>query len=124
MRLIAAAVLLATLNCATPTEPGAATGSITLRYGQTATAGGIRISFTDVLDSRCPQDVICVWAGDAAVRLQSGAESVVLHTNGTVGAAAGKLDGVTMTLTEVRPEPVSSRETRKSDYEITLRVSR
>ena len=123
MRFVVAAVLLAGISCSSPTAPGAGTSTITLRFGQTATVGGTRISFTDVADSRCPKDVACVWAGDAAVRLESGAESVVLHTNGTVGAATSKLAGATVTLTEVRPEPVSTNPMKKTDYEITLRVS-
>ena len=124
MRHLLAAVLLAGISgCASPTDPGPATSAITLRFGQAATVGGARISFTDVDDSRCPKGVACVWAGDAAVRLESGAESVVLHTNGTVGAATSKLAGATVTLTEVRPEPVASNPAKKTDYEITLRVS-
>ena len=82
------------------------------------------MSFTEIVDSRCPKDVVCVWAGDAAVRLESGAESLVLHTNRTAGEATGKLGSVNVTLVDVRPEPITASEVKKTDYLVTLRVSK
>ena len=65
----------------------------------------------------------CVWPGDAAVRLESGGEVLVLHTNGSAGPVEGKLAGLTITLIEVKPEPVGSGETKKTDYSVTIRTS-
>jgi hypothetical protein len=123
MRLILAALLIATVACSSsPTEPGAPGSTIALRYGETATVANTRISFTEIVDSRCPKDVVCAWAGDAAVHLESAGASVVLHTNGAAGSASGILGGLTLTLVEVKPEPVSTTDMRKADYVATLRV--
>lgn len=123
MRLLITAILIANVSCSSsPTEPGPAGGGVTLRFGQAATVAGTRISFTDITDSRCPKDVTCAWAGDAAVRLESGSESVVLHSNPGVGASSATLAGVTVTLVEVTPDPVSTVETKKTDYRATIRV--
>ena len=119
-----AALLIANVGCSSsPTEPGSTAGTVTLRYGGTVTVAGKSVSFTEIADSRCPKDVVCVWAGDAAVSLESGNESVVLHTNPSSGASEAKLAGLTITLVEVKPEPVGSSETKKSDYVITIRAS-
>ena len=124
MRLALAALLLLSISCSTsPTEPGSGASTVTLRYGETATLGSIRVTFTDINDSRCPKGVACVWVGDAAARLESGADVLVLHTNSAAGATSGKIAGVNVSLADVQPEPVASQETKKTDYRITLRVS-
>ena len=91
-----------------------------MRYGSTVTINGTRISFTEINDSRCAKEVVCVWAGDAAVRLESGTEQIVLHTNPTAGPAEGTLGGVKMTLVEVKPERAGSEPPKKTDYVVTI----
>ena len=56
-------------------EAGTASGGDTLRvaFGRAGTHGGsgVRATFlTLVSDSRCPTDALCVWEGDAVVRLR------------------------------------------------------
>lgn len=124
MRLILAALLLAGVACSSsPTEPGATGGTIALPYGETTTVADTRISFSEIVDSRCPKDVVCAWAGDAAVHLQSGSASLVLHTNESAGSPSGVLAGLTITLLEVKPEPISSGGTSKTAYVARLRVA-
>lgn len=119
-----AALLVATIGCSSPTAAGSANGTVEIRYGDTATVSGTRLFFSDIVDSRCPKDVVCAWAGDAAVRLESGSEAVVLHTNPGSGPATGTLAGMTLTLLDVEPEPVGSNPPKKSDYVATIRTSR
>jgi hypothetical protein len=124
MRHLTLALLFTIMACnSTPSEPSHQAGSVlTLRYGRSAIVAGTRVTFADVVaDSRCPKDVVCVWAGDAAVRLESGAESIVLHTAAAAGSTSGRLGGVTLTLEDVKPDPVSTVETKKTDYVISLR---
>ena len=59
-----------------------------LKVGRRVTVKGtkLRIRFVTVEnDSRCPSDVTCVWAGNAAVRLQLGSgrasKTVTLNTS-------------------------------------------
>lgn len=116
-------LLLATIGCSgSPTEP-AGIRTVTLRFGETASFSGTRITFTDVSDSRCAKDVVCAWAGDAAIRLESGSDSVVLHSNATAGVTAANLGGMHITLIMVRPERLTLDEPKKSEYLVTLRVS-
>lgn len=123
MRLLLALLLSANVACSSsPTEPEGPGGTVVLRYGETTTVANTRVSFTEIVDSRCPKDVVCAWAGDAAVHLQSGNATLVLHTNGSAGASSGMLAGLTITLIDVKPEPVSTAGTRKADFVATLRV--
>lgn len=123
MRTLLAVLLLGTIGCTgSPTEP-AGVRTVTLRFGETASVSGTRITFTDVTDSRCAKDVVCAWAGDAAIRLESGSESVVLHSNATAGVTAANLAGVHITLIGVRPERLTLDEPKKREYLVTLRVS-
>lgn len=71
---IAAASVIITVGCATVdtavvAQPGA---TFSLPVGRTAVVSGhsARITFNRVTnDSRCPIDVVCVWAGDAPIEL-------------------------------------------------------
>jgi hypothetical protein len=59
----------ATVDTAVVAEPGA---TFSLPVGRTAVVSGhsARITFNRVTsDSRCPIDVVCVWAGDAPIEL-------------------------------------------------------
>ena len=125
MRALVAALLLVSLGCSkSPTEPGAGTATAQLRYGETVNILGMRLSFEDITDSRCPKEVACVWEGDAAVQLQSNNERLLLHTTGVAGQASGKLGGADVTLVEVQPQRITLAEMKKTDYVITIRVSR
>jgi hypothetical protein len=101
-----------------------------LAPGQAASLdGGLTVRLEQVLsDSRCPADALCVWAGDAVVRVvvtRSGRPSSTaeLHT------AAGfdrttSYDGLEVSLVKVLPYPVSSGTIAAKDYRATLLVSR
>lgn len=122
--LLAAAIVL--VSCSTsPTQPEP-DQLVTLPYGGTVKVGAsqVPLTFTDINDSRCPRSVTCVWAGDAAVRLESNGESVVLHTNGgTAGSSSAQLRGLTLTLTDVKPERETTDAPDKSAYRATVRVT-
>lgn len=123
MRLVIAVLLIVHAGCLSSPVAPSPDGTATVQFGETVALGQLRVSFADIVDSRCPTEVVCAWDGDAAVRLESGAESIVLHTNQTVGPATGKLSGVTMTLLEVKPRPVTPDGTKKADYVATIRFS-
>jgi hypothetical protein len=66
---LAIAAGCATVDTAVVADPGVA---FALPLGKTATlsSNGTRITFNKVSDdSRCPIDVVCIWAGDAKVEL-------------------------------------------------------
>jgi hypothetical protein len=99
-----------------------------LAPGETARIAGlgILVAFRGVAsDSRCPSDVTCVWAGDAALRIRATegrAEWMPfdLHTNEDPRSAT--IGGHTITVVGLTPEPVSDRTIANERYRVTLRV--
>lgn len=90
--------------------------------------GAAAVSFVAVpQDSRCPSDVVCVWAGDAVARLDllvSGDSARAdLHTNGQAGSARADMHGYVLELVSLAPYPRSGGQIPQEDYTATLRVS-
>lgn len=139
MRLVKASlpvVVLLGLACASvpATVAGAADPALgepfTLKPGATARLGEGRVTvgFTAVTaDSRCPEDVQCVQAGEATV-------SVWLSTPGTpredVRMTTGPRDnpvmagGYELALQALTPVPSTKRTVRPADYRATFVVRR
>jgi hypothetical protein len=95
--------------------------------------GMARIGTSDVVvafrlveqDSRCPIDVQCVWAGDAAVLIDLTKDRrtwtpASLHS--FLEPKAIEFGGYGFRLVEVTPSRVSTRPTRPEDYVIALEV--
>lgn len=90
-----------------------------------------RIKFAAVKeDSRCPADVKCIWAGNAAIQLVvsvggSGGQSLALNTNGMSSLPGeGHYRGYKVRLVELSPYPRTSRKIAAKDYIATLLVTR
>jgi hypothetical protein len=129
LALLAAVIGMAACTHAGPTE--AALGEeFTLRAGESATVGpdSVSVTFTKVTaDSRCPTNVVCVWAGDAGVLLQlSGlgdSEALELHTAAQVGPSRGSFHGYAVQLVDVSPAARAGQPIPADDYSVTLRVT-
>ncbi|HET7292116.1 MAG TPA: hypothetical protein VFM88_06820 [Vicinamibacteria bacterium] len=134
MRSLAAALLTLAVACGGsdmtgPTRRVALGQSFELRVGETATIGGelLVVGFAGVSsDSRCPIDVICVWAGEATVeltlrRLPRPEDIVELKTP---GAPQARYDGYTVEVRALLPAPRASQPTDPSSYVVTLVVER
>jgi hypothetical protein len=123
--------------CASPSgqtsaaaQSGALDQPFTLKPGEqrSINSGGIAVRFEGVAsDSRCPRDVQCITAGEAVVRVTATlpgrpAQQIELRTT-PAGSSAAAGD-FTLTLTDLQPVPVSTQETRASDYRATFVVSK
>jgi hypothetical protein len=121
------------LACAarTPVAPGVSLDSrFTLAPGASAAIEGtsVQVRFDRVSsDSRCPTDVACIQAGDATVRItivsDGATQSDELHT-GAGGPHSTARAGVTISLEELSPQPVSSRPIPPPDYRATFKATR
>lgn len=99
---------------------------VTLAPGETAIVDdGFAVQFVSVLeDSRCPQDVTCVWAGQVRVQIaiRAGSQPVARHEvveNGNVVVA-----GYRVTIVGVQPRPLSTGRIQPGEYRVTLTVSK
>ena len=82
----------------------------------------LQFSITEINDSRCPSDVVCIWEGKADVRLsiespQKG--EIVLSTyNNLVDTFAN----YSFTLIDVSPYPVSTKTIELEDYTVLIKI--
>jgi hypothetical protein len=129
-RIVVLIAALAAAGCFTgPTGPDAVAGQpFELRAGAVSVLpDGTRLTFREVqADSRCPMDVMCVWAGDATVAItltpsKGSAESRELHVQPSGSQIS--YAGYTIALTALAPYPRTSQEIRAADYIATFVVS-
>jgi len=86
----------------------------------------LKFSIIEINDSRCPSDVVCVWAGKADVKIKvespvSG--NLILSTiiNG-MDTNMDTLGNYSFQLIDVSPYPVSTEEIKLEDYNVTLKI--
>jgi len=139
-RILATGLLLAAGACSTMSGPdgtnvaaqlAAASPSpvqITLRHGQERAVDGtvLRLSFLGVVgDSRCPNDVVCVWAGDGVAEIGVSAgegPTVPLRLHTTLEPKFSDWNGVRVTLLELSPAPRATQPIKAADYSVRLQV--
>lgn len=113
----------------TGTTPGADT-TLTLAPGAEAFPLGpvFGVTFLEVReDSRCPMGVMCIWAGNAVVRvgLRLGmGPTVPYDLNSTLDPKSVIFGGYRVTLVGLAPIPAVDTPIPPGDYRATLRVQR
>jgi hypothetical protein len=101
-----------------------------IRLGNPLTVGthALRVTFQEVSeDSRCPADVVCIWAGQVIVVValregehNLGSESLIV---GNAEESAKKIGDYMVEALVVDPYPVSTGAIAPSDYALTLKVT-
>ena len=142
MRISLAALMVATLAaCSTSTSTEVSTTSqnsqtvsqqevgkaFGMKIGDAIAVNDLRLTFQRVeSDSRCPSDVVCVWAGDGEIALkieQSGKAAVAaLHT--TLEPKKTEWNGYTIQLVSLAPAPKSTAQIDPADYRAEILVTR
>jgi hypothetical protein len=116
-----------------PTQVARLGREFKLRAGHQVTLKreGLRIKFAAVTeDSRCPAGVQCIWAGNAAVRLElsvrgGGSKSLTLNTNGGPSHIdEDQYQGYKVKLVELNPYPRSDHQIAAGNYVATLLVAK
>ncbi|MFQ5537839.1 MAG: hypothetical protein ACE5GJ_10335 [Gemmatimonadota bacterium] len=136
----AAAVLFATLvslqACSEgePTSPepsGALLDTpvdVTLGLGEAQRVPGtaLSVSFVRVAeDSRCPQDVVCVWEGNATVEVGVRAgtgPTFPLQINTSLPPTSVVWNEIRTSLVKLEPTPIAGRPIPPEEYRVTLRL--
>ena len=120
---------------ATPATPAGTVRTValdrefSLRPAETVTVAGTSLALTLVgvtNDSRCPTDVVCVWAGEATVvlawRRGGDATEQLALTFAPGGDTGASLDRYRVAVVEVLPLPVSTAVIAPADYDVRLVV--
>ncbi|MBK8943960.1 MAG: hypothetical protein IPM32_01695 [Ignavibacteriae bacterium] len=89
----------------------------------------ISIQFAELVgDSRCPLDVMCVWEGDAEVKLvfskNNNSEEFTLHTAINYYNVDTLLFGYKIQLLEVNPYPKLNVEIPPKDYKLKIKIEK
>ena len=114
----------------TPPEDAALGQEFEVRVGQRVTIEGerLRVTFDHVAeDSRCPEGVNCIWAGNAKVVLKLGkgrrrVSTMTLNTG--VDPRQADYRGYEVKLVKLDPYPKEGKQISGKDYVATLVVSR
>lgn len=111
---VAALLLLTVMACSnsSPTE-AEVSSTIFIRFSETVSADGpsLRVRFAELAEeSRCPRNVVCIWMGNAKIRLDlvSNGNTATIFLN-TVGDAQFPREasafGYTFRLVDLQPYP-------------------
>lgn len=130
--VIAALLIGCNSSNSTPTEiEDLVTQQFTVRYGQTAAVAGssLRVRFAELAEeSRCPKNVVCVWMGNAKIRLDvtsnGRTESVELNTAGNSQfPREATVFGTTIRLIDLQPYPEDPQPNDPTRYTAQLEIS-
>lgn len=81
------------------------------------------MQFTGIaVDSRCPNDVTCVWAGEIVVQLAIDSDGTTMQHEIKENESAA-VGGYTLTVLQVLPARASSQRIAPADYRVTLKVA-
>lgn len=107
-----------------------ATDTVTLKVGKEAKArhSRLKIRFVEVSeDSRCPERVSCVWAGNARVKFEvtsRGGATKTFEANTGVGPKGDQYDGWAIELVSLTPLPTTKGKPEPKRYSATFTITR
>lgn len=81
-------------------------------------------SITEINDSRCPSDVICVWQGMASVTIEVKSTENGLVVLNTYNNSLDSLKGYSFELKNVSPFPVSNQIVKEEEYKVRLKITK
>ena len=102
---------------------------INLSLDETVNYDDLEIRWLEMMDSRCPTGVQCVWAGEVKVILevtQGGNEPVELQLTWQVrrGSTKATVGGYDFELMDVKPFPNQKVTPNRSDHVAKIRITR
>lgn len=83
----------------------------------------LKFSISDINDSRCPSDVVCVWEGkaDVTIKVESPQPgTIVLSTYDNLIDTVGNFS---FELKDVSPYPISTETIELEEYNLTLKIT-
>ena len=87
----------------------------------------VRVRFVSLIeDSRCPIDTKCVWAGNAKIsaRISINGHTSTVDLNTNARDTAVVVEGYSIKLIRLTPEPRSNVRINRNGYQATLEVER
>ena len=102
--------------------------SIELRLDRTTETDDLALTWTSIEDSRCPQGVTCIWAGEVTVRIrvrEGGDDREIALTLGArPGSDTVKTSRHELRLSDVSPYPREGAEVARDDHRAIVMITR
>ncbi len=89
-----------------------------------STDNSLKFLITEINDSRCPSDVVCIWAGKADVKIDVLSPATGKIEVNTFNNLTDTLGNYSFTLIDVFPYPISTKTIRLEDYIVTLKIGK
>jgi hypothetical protein len=86
------------------------------------TDNSLNFEITEINDSRCPSDVVCVWEGKADVKIEVKSPvqgSIILSTYNSLIDTVGNYS---FELKNISPYPVSTKVIKLEEYNVKLKI--
>ena len=82
----------------------------------------LKLSITEINDSRCPSDVVCVWLGEAVIKIE-----IELPQKGTISLSTydnliDTFANYSFELIDVSPYPISTETIDLNDYNVIMKI--
>lgn len=84
----------------------------------------LKFTITEINDSRCPSDVVCIWQGEAVVKIKVESPLAGTLELSTFHNPGDTLGTYIFQLVEVTPYPVSTETIELNEYNIKLKVEK
>lgn len=82
----------------------------------------IKLTITEINDSRCPSDVVCIWQGEAIVKLKVEADITNIIELSTFDNQTDTVGSYSISLINVSPYPVSTENIELDNYVVALSI--
>jgi hypothetical protein len=84
----------------------------------------LNFSITEVNDSRCPSDVVCIWAGKADVKIKVESPVPGVITLSTYDNPVDTVGDYSFKIIDVLPYPISTKTIKLEDYVVLLKIEK
>jgi hypothetical protein len=84
----------------------------------------LKFTITEINDSRCPSDVVCVWQGEAVVKIAVESPLAGTLELSTFHNPSDTLGTYIFQILEVTPYPVSTETIELNEYNVKLKVEK
>jgi hypothetical protein len=87
-----------------------------------STDNSLKFKITEINDSRCPSDVICVWAGkaDVTIKVENPVDGTI--TLSTYDNPVDTVGNFSFEIIDVLPYPISTKTIQLEDYNVKLKI--
>lgn len=82
----------------------------------------VQFKITEINDSRCPSDVVCVWEGKADVKIKVESPFSGSITLSTYDNPVDTVGNYSFRIIDIFPYPISTKSIKLEDYNVTLKI--